>query len=400
MLAVSLTAPGYAAAEPAVALTPGNSLLLFDTDSPATTTARPVTGLGANQTLSGIDQRPASLELYGSAVTTGSAANSVIHTYTIDPATGVATLVGTTAAALAGAADISSGYDFNPVADRIRYVNTNNENARLNPTNGALAGNDTDLTPAATTDVIAQAYDRNVKDGELTTLFAIDRTDSMLSRQGGVDGTQSPNGGVVTDVGALGFTLGPLADGGFDISRSGTAYAALTNLADGRTRLYTIDLTTGAATVRGFVADGLQEVASLTILSVKPVGVPAPVLPSVVPPAASAAAPLAPDTTRPSGMVGYLAPLRLATLLRSGLSAEVGCSEACRISATLRLGKVTLATGSATLDGARTGRVKLRATAEARRLRPRRRGASARLTATLTDGAGNKSAYVRKVTLR
>ena len=66
-------------------------------------------------------------------------------------------------AALAGAADVPTGLDINPRAsDRIRYVNTNDENARLNQDSGALAGNDTDLTHAITTTIIGAAYDVNL----------------------------------------------------------------------------------------------------------------------------------------------------------------------------------------------------------------------------------------------
>ena len=259
-----VTAP--AAAVPAVGLTPANGLVLFDTATPGTVSPRNVAGLGANETIRGLDVRPTTGQVFVSTVTTGSAANSVIRTYTLDTNTGVATLVGATAAALAGAGDVPTGYDFNPTVDRIRYVNTNDESARLNPTNGAIAGNDTDLTPAATTTIIGEAYDRNQVGATVTTLYAIDRNDSQLARQGGADGSPSANGGVVTDLGALGFTLNAANDGGFDISVSGVAYAALTDAADNLTRLYTINLATGAATAVGLIGNGLTQVFSLAIL--------------------------------------------------------------------------------------------------------------------------------------
>jgi Domain of unknown function (DUF4394)/Thrombospondin type 3 repeat len=260
-----------AAAEPAAAILPGNVLATFDTASPANVTQVTVTGLGANQTIRGIDSRPATGDVSVSAVTTGAAANSVIFTYRVDTNTGVATFVGQTAAALAGAADVPTGYDFNPVVDRIRYVNTNDENARLVPDNAALAGNDTDLTPAAVTTIIAEAYDRNQAGATATTLYAIDRNDSQLGIQGGINGAPSPNGGVVTDIAPLGFNLNQTTDGGFDISRSGVAYAALTSAADNRTRLYRLNLPTSVtatpvATELGPVGAGLTEVRALTVI--------------------------------------------------------------------------------------------------------------------------------------
>jgi hypothetical protein len=258
-------------AEEAVAIVANNTLLIFDTNNLGTTTARPVIGLGTNETIRGIDYRATTGELQACTVTTGSVANSVIKTYRIDHTTGIANLVGTTSIGLAGAADVPTGFDRNPVVDRMRYVNTNDENARLNPNNGTLAGNDTDLTPAATSTIIAAAYDRNAPGSTTSTLYLIDRNDSAVAIEGGINGSPSPNGGVVTDLCPLGFTLNPAADGGFDVSSSGVAYAALTDTATGLTALYTINLPTAVsstpcATFVGLIGTGTTQVFSLTIL--------------------------------------------------------------------------------------------------------------------------------------
>lgn len=248
-------------------LAPGNVLLRFDSATPGTIdSSQAITGLGVGETLRGIDFRAASSDLYGSTVTTGSAANSIIRTYVIDPDSAAATLVGPIAAALAGAGDVPALFDFNPVVDRIRYANTNDENARLNPNNGALAGNDTDLTPAATTDIVAGAYDRNFVNAPATTLFAIDRNGSTLSTIGGINGAPSPNTGVVSEVGSLGFALNAANDGGFDIEFvTGIGFAGLTDAADNLTRLYTIDLSTGAAAAVGLIGIGTTQVFSLAV---------------------------------------------------------------------------------------------------------------------------------------
>src|SRR5687768_17109312 len=92
---LALAAP--AAAEPAAAILPGNMLATFDTASPANLTQVAITGLGANQTVRGIDSRPATGDVFVSAVTSGAAANSVIFTYRVDTNSGVATFVGQTA---------------------------------------------------------------------------------------------------------------------------------------------------------------------------------------------------------------------------------------------------------------------------------------------------------------
>ena len=66
----------------------------------------------------------------------------------IDPHIGTTSLIGTTTA-LPGWADVDGDVNFNPVADRIRAVNVNNENFRINPDSGVLSGNDTDLSSEA-----------------------------------------------------------------------------------------------------------------------------------------------------------------------------------------------------------------------------------------------------------
>jgi hypothetical protein len=390
-LALAAAVPSPASAEPAVALLPGNALATFDTTTPQTTTTVAISGLGANETVSGIDVRPADGLLYGVTATTSSAANSVLKTYRIDPVTGVATLIGATAAALAGAGDVATGLDFNPVVDRIRYVNTNDENARLTPTTGALAANDTDLTPAATSDIIATAYDRDVAGATLSTLFAIDRDSSRLALIGGVDGTPSPNGGVVTDfAGGLGFTLSPSSDGGFDVSATGTAVAALTPASDGVTRLYTIDLATGAATVLGRLGAG-SAVRGLAIL---------PTPPSAPPPAAPA-----PDKTAPNVLVSVSARAKLSARTIQRIKITFSSNEGCAVTARLRVGKKTIATGNVALASPNVGSLRLRTSARQRReisrlhrkRAPRRR---ATLALTFTDAAGNTRRMTRRMTLR
>jgi hypothetical protein len=394
-MALLAATPALARAARAVGVIAPNTLITFDTASPGTGTFLPISGLGANQTVRGIDVRPADGQLYAVTATTASAANSVLSTYRVDPGTGAATFVGATAAALAGAADVPTGWDFNPVVDRIRYVNTNDENARINPNNGALAANDTDLTPAATSTIVAAAYDRNQAGATATTLFAIDRNDSQLALQGGVDGTPSPNGGVITDIGALGFSLSASADAGFDIAASGTAYAALTNAADNLTRLYTVNLATGAATAVGLIGSGASEVRSLTILPEPPV----PPAPPPTPP------PLPPPDLRPP-IVLAVAPqsARLASVSRRRVVIQFSCNEACTATATLRFRGTVLARGSVTLSEANVGRIRLRTTAAQRRAisrlqRSRTRRRAARLTLTFTDRAGNRRTLTRRLTL-
>src|SRR5215210_8552008 len=98
-----------------------------------------------------------------------------------------------------GAGDVPTDIDFNPVVDRVRVVNSANANFRINPNNGALAGDDVNLTynAPATGPVTAVAYDRNVAPGPpgtpappgtLTTLYGIDVGADRLVTIGGIGG--------------------------------------------------------------------------------------------------------------------------------------------------------------------------------------------------------------------
>jgi hypothetical protein len=83
---------------------------------------------------------------------------------------------------------------------------------------------------------------------------------------GGIDGTPSPNGGQVFNIGALGFNPGTQI--GFDIAADGTAYAAFRpNNGKGAEVLYTVDLATGQATPVGKVGNGKLTLDGLTALS-------------------------------------------------------------------------------------------------------------------------------------
>jgi hypothetical protein len=397
--AVAVAAPAAAQAAPALAVLPGNQFVAFDTTAPTIATAfGTISGIGANESVRGVEFRPADGKVYVTTAITGLLANSLVTTYTLNPLTGQATLVGQTAAAVPLAGDVPTGVDFNPVVDRIRVVNSNDENFRLNPNNGALSGDDTDINPAVTSDLVGLAYDRNVAGATVTTAYAINRVTSALATIGGIDGLAfgGPNNGTVVDVGQLGVTLSPLADAGFDIAPEGTAYAALTSAADGVTRLYTLNLTTGAATAIGPVLGGGTAVNSLTIIGPPGAG-PGGTLPP--PPTAGAG-----DTTAPKVVVKHRTVARLTVAGSRSVRMTFTCDEPCRVGANLRVG--TTVVGSAKTSGRSTaGRLSLgvsafqrRAIARLRRSRVSRR--SATLVMTFTDAAGNVTRVSRKLTLR
>ena len=273
-LALAL-APSAAHAERAAGLTGSNELVTFDTATPGSVTVKAITGVPViDEHVIGLDLRPATGELMALTVPTGSTANAALHLYKVDPNTAAASLIGSIpAATVPGASDRATGLDFNPLVDRLRVVEANNENFRVNPNNATLSGDDTTLTymAPATGPVTAVAYDRNIAPGppgtvapptSKTTLYGIDTGSAQLVLQGGIDGTPSANNGVITAVGPLGVPVLSNSDAGFDISSTGTAYAALT-APSGVTSINTVNLATGAATQIG---DSPVVLHSLTIL--------------------------------------------------------------------------------------------------------------------------------------
>lgn len=221
---------------PAFGVTITNQLVRFDTAAPGNVTViGTITGLQAGEDILGIDFRPANGLLY--------ALGSTSRLYTINLANGTATQIGTAGAfTLSGG---SFGFDFNPTVDRIRVVSNTGQNLRLNPDNGTLTEADLMLNPG-TPSVTAAAYTNNTAGATTTTLYVIDTGNNTLYTQ------NPPNNGTLVSVGSLGVT--GTSNNGFDIAGDGTAYAALA--LGGTTRLYTINLTTGAATLVGIVGDG------------------------------------------------------------------------------------------------------------------------------------------------
>lgn len=212
----------------AYAVTGATELAIFNPANP-TPVVKAITGLQAGETIKGIDMRPVNGQLY--------ALGSTSRLYTLNASSGAATQVGTgtlTTPLLGN----NFGFDFNPTVDRIRVVSDLGQNLRLNPNDGAVAAIDGALSPL-TTVISAAAYTNNFAGATTTVLYDIDATNGRLVKQ------DPPNTGTLVDVGPLGITAA--GANGFDIgSTSGIAYALL-NVA-GTIKVYTINLTTGAAT--------------------------------------------------------------------------------------------------------------------------------------------------------
>jgi hypothetical protein len=234
-------------------LTENNQLIRFDSSNPGAAIQITVTGLAQTEKLTTIDFRPANQKLYAI-----SDLNSSL--YTIDISTGAATFIGS-----AGFSPVATrfGIDFNPMSDQIRFVSDSGNNIRINPDTGAVAAFDSGIN-GATNSLDEIAYTNNFAGTTSTSLYGIDSaTDSLYQI------TDANNGTTV-----LTGPLGVAADSrvGFDVSYDdGNAYASLT--VSGVSKLYTINLTTGAATAIGTIGAGtpLIGLSSETLNNVPPV---------------------------------------------------------------------------------------------------------------------------------
>lgn len=227
-----------------VALTPGNTLLTFNSDLPGTILSSvPISGLAPGESIIGIDFRPFNRILFG--------LSDQSRLFTIDPITGVARLASTLTV---GIASTALGVDFNPVPDRLRVVNATGQNLRINVETGGVTVDGSlgfvagDANASATPNVVAAAYSNNFAGTLTTTLYVIDTGRDILAIQ------NPPNDGRLNTVGSLGLDATGFV--GFDLSGgSARAFASLTP-AGGTTGLYTINLATGAATLVGAIGNG------------------------------------------------------------------------------------------------------------------------------------------------
>jgi len=251
VLAASAALALFAAAAPAAqaerfaAVDSSNRLYTFDDKQPGEWKRTSLQGLAAGERIVGLDVRPANRQLV--AVTNR---NRLV---TVSRAKRAVTPIGS-AAFMPALAGTSFGFDFNPTVDRIRLVSSAGQNLRLNPntgsvafTDGTLGYKDGDAAAGMGPAIVASAYTNSVAGAMTTTLYNIDSARDTLVIQA------PPNDGVLTTVGPLGVNLaGPV---GFDISaRDGTAYVLARRVGAPRSRLYRVNLMTGAASQVGAVS--------------------------------------------------------------------------------------------------------------------------------------------------
>ena len=223
-------------------LTTAGELVMFKSSKPDKLMKIPkMSGMQAGERLVGIDFRPSNKMLYG--------VSNQNRIYTINTTTGAATAVGALTTALSGN---GYGVDFNPVPDRLRITNEAAQNLRANPadatnvTDKPLAFAAADANNGKTANIAASAYTNNFAGAKATTLYNIDSAFDVLVTQ------NPPNDGVLNTVGKLGVNV--TGNAGFDIVSSNdnnSALAALQIEGEKTSKLYAINLSTGAATLVG-----------------------------------------------------------------------------------------------------------------------------------------------------
>jgi hypothetical protein len=264
-LSTPSTNPTQAAGE-LLALTETNRLITFNNGSPQKScTTGQVTGLQANEGIIGMDLRPG-----GTPAGQIYAVGSTGRLYTLDPTSGAATFrfaltqdTADTTLPFSSLSGTSFGVDVNPVADRLRVISDNGQNLRINMDSGVTT-TDTPLNPA-TPAATAAGYTNSFAGASTTTLFVIDTASDTLAIQGQPSGM--PNLGDLQTVGSLAITGDVSAATAFEINgRTSAAFAALSIGTATTSDLYSINLTTGAATRVNTIAGG-ERVRGLTYIA-------------------------------------------------------------------------------------------------------------------------------------
>ena len=237
---------GVTHAEEAWFVTENMTLANLNTADPiVVNTGNFISGVQENETIIGLDFRPATGELFG--------LGSFDNLYTLDTATGAATLVGA-GGFTPGLDGINFGFDFNPTIDRIRVVSNSDQNLVLNPNDGTSTGvtdlfyGPGDANEGTDPNVVSSAYTNSFAGATTSQLYGIDTGLDILV-------TQANSAGTLGTVGDLGIDISEVS--GFDISgATGIAYLAARTEGGSISSLYTIDLATGTTTLTGEIAGG------------------------------------------------------------------------------------------------------------------------------------------------
>ncbi|QEL15062.1 DUF4394 domain-containing protein [Limnoglobus roseus] len=260
----------------------GGNVVRFNSLTPGTTATAAITGLAANESVVGIDRRPATGQYL--ALIQNSVAGTV-RIAVLDPQTGGTTAIGAgislvdaAGAAITFPAGTAFGVDINPTVDKLRVVASTGTNFRVDPTTGAAVDGDATAAGAqpdaalngGSTKGDATAYTNSFNKATVTTQYTLDASTDKLYIQNPPNAGTLTNGVTITVGGtAIDFTDAT----GFDIpstvqvstanaAATGVGYASLT--VAGSTALYSINLVTGAAAKLGLIGTGTTPAVGLS----------------------------------------------------------------------------------------------------------------------------------------
>ena len=177
-----------------------------------------ISGLTGNQKLVGIDFRPLTGQLYAlgydPALTTNNA-----QLYTLDPKSGIAVAVSATSISLTlGDATGRIGFNFNPVADLVRVVSSNDANYRVSPITGQVVATD-GILAYATGDpnaprnprISGASYTNPYAGTTSTILYDVENLNDASAPSGVLSSQSPPNDGILNTQGGirLGSGSGP-----------------------------------------------------------------------------------------------------------------------------------------------------------------------------------------------
>ncbi len=247
-----------------IALTEAGQVVSVNRSAPnALVSTQTVVGLKANDSLVGIDYRPADGKLYG--------VGALGNLYTLDPSTGVATF---TVALSADVTDTTAAFtkitgnpslmsvDFNPVADRLRVLGNDGQNLRINVDTGATT-TDGNLNGVSNAIVTSTAYTNSFAGTGSTRMFDIDVNQDRLYLQ------NPPNDGTLSTVASAPLGVNAVGSSGFDIDGfNNMGYAALK--VGSTLQLHSINLSvlgteTAAATLMGSLPAAFADLRGIAL---------------------------------------------------------------------------------------------------------------------------------------
>jgi hypothetical protein len=245
----SIAFAGSASADMVVGLVNGKTLVMIDTAKLAVTKKVDVSGVDK---LHGIDMRPSKKMLYGVATD-----GTVV---TIDPMSGKATKVSKLDKNIAEGT--GAVVDFNPAADKLRFMSTDGTNLRADvetgkvTTDGSLIFLKEDMHAGEKPNIVAAAYINAYGKPEKTAMYDIDATIVALIQQ------VSPNDGTLKAVGKLG--IGAAKSYAFDVQTTADGKNTAWLVADNT--LYSVDLATGMAKSAGKIENAPGMIRDITVM--------------------------------------------------------------------------------------------------------------------------------------